>query len=91
MMSHFSRHECSLLILDRCEAAIGNARTQFVWFVDPLLSNPTPTPTPTPTPNTLPLPRPLTRFVNQLLSKASELKVLVATQVPLGANPNPRG
>ena len=54
MMSHFSRHECSLLILDRCEAAIGNARTQFVWFV------------------------------NQLLSKSSELKVLIATQVPLG-------
>ena len=44
MMSHFSRHECSLLILDRCEAAIGNARTQFVWSVDQILSNPAPDP-----------------------------------------------
>ena len=44
MMSHFSRHECSLLILDRCEAAIGNARTQFVWSASQLLSNPAPYP-----------------------------------------------
>jgi len=35
---HLSRFNQCLLILDRCEAAIANSRTQFFYFLDQLLS-----------------------------------------------------
>ena len=38
LLDLIGRYEGSLLILDRCEAAINHAKTQFIWFLSQLLS-----------------------------------------------------